>query len=863
MYKVYKIAILLERGIRIMGFFGKKIKEFSSGNVDSTFNTIDIFKNSIFQKPGYGFLRENQVDFLKQWEIRRDEKDIIGIMDTGSGKTLLGLLMLYSKLKEGVGTAVYLCPDNQLVEQVVNQAACYGIPTCQFEKTDTYQVFPLEFDNCESILITTFDKLFNGQSVFGIIGGKREIKEIGCLVIDDAHECIKKARKRASIIINRKEDIELYRNLIAVFNDDLEYQGRARHKGILQGEKSIILQIPYWSWVSNIELVLKLLNDSTLNKNNSDIKFNFNMLIDELEYCDCFVSGDRIEITPISIPFDKIPSFKKAKHRYILSATLNNSYSFISDFDLSVDTVRSPIRVSTSIYGERLILSPKRYHAQIDDEIIRELCFEYSAQYNVVVLVPNYEKSAVWINKGAKLINGDSMNSSLNELQSTQRKGVYVVVNRYDGIDLIDDKCRILVIDGMPTKETLKENMEMQYRENSTLVNSKRAQSIEQGLGRAVRSGTDRCVSILMGDDLLYFIGQKNNQKLFSPVIQAQLEFGVNLFKDEPNLNKEKSIESLKEAMIECLLATNDWRTFHKQLINNASKEYQIEKFDYLIEQAELESKAVGALFKNDIQLINEYMNKIISISNSKDDGWYYQLYAMLLYSLDKTRSADLQIIAKEKNSSLLKPINFIKSKALKQLNPQIYKFKSEILRYDKGTDLIIFINDLCSNLEYSTNLDYRKFENAIKKLGEYLGFESITPDKDFNDGPDNFWRGDTHDFIIECKNNSINDISRDEANQMTASIRWYKEYYKNDKFISVMFHNSYKVIANAHTNDEFVVIDKGALDLIKKNLKNMSRTLSVKPLNSWSDIELSKILTEFFFDEISFISKYTKRTKR
>lgn len=121
MYKVYKIAILLERGIRIPGFFGKKIKEFSSGNVDSTFNTIDIFKNSIFQKPGYGFLRENQVDFLKQWEIRRDEKDIIGIMDTGSGKTLLGLLMLYLKLKEGVGTAVYLCPDNQLVEQVVNQ----------------------------------------------------------------------------------------------------------------------------------------------------------------------------------------------------------------------------------------------------------------------------------------------------------------------------------------------------------------------------------------------------------------------------------------------------------------------------------------------------------------------------------------------------------------------------------------------------------------------------------------------------------------------------------------------------------------------------------------------------------------------
>lgn len=48
----------------------------------------------------------------------------------GYVKTLLGLLMLYSKLSEGVGPAVYFCPDNQLVEQVRYQATLYGIPTC-------------------------------------------------------------------------------------------------------------------------------------------------------------------------------------------------------------------------------------------------------------------------------------------------------------------------------------------------------------------------------------------------------------------------------------------------------------------------------------------------------------------------------------------------------------------------------------------------------------------------------------------------------------------------------------------------------------------------------------------------------------
>lgn len=102
-------------------------------------------------------------------------------------------------------------------------------------------------------------------------------------------------------------------------------------------------------------------------------------------------------------------------------------------------------------------------------------------------------------------------------------------------------------------------------------------------------------------------------------------------------------------------------------------------------------------------------MNKIISISNSKDDGWYYQLYAMLLYSLDKLVP---QMTLQRKKQQFIKAYKFHKSKALKQLNPQIYKFKSEILRYE-GTDLIIFINDLCSNLEDSTNLDYRKFEKC------------------------------------------------------------------------------------------------------------------------------------------------------
>ena len=38
-------------------------------------------------------------------------------MNTGGGKTVVGLLMLKSCLNEGVGPAVYVTPDNYLVSQ--------------------------------------------------------------------------------------------------------------------------------------------------------------------------------------------------------------------------------------------------------------------------------------------------------------------------------------------------------------------------------------------------------------------------------------------------------------------------------------------------------------------------------------------------------------------------------------------------------------------------------------------------------------------------------------------------------------------------------------------------------------------------
>ncbi|MFT9267305.1 DEAD/DEAH box helicase family protein [Oenococcus sp.] len=66
--------------------------------------------SSLNQEPGYDYLRSIQKSFLDQWYQRRDDKDLIGILGTGTGKTLIGLLTLQSHLNSGDGPCAYVCP---------------------------------------------------------------------------------------------------------------------------------------------------------------------------------------------------------------------------------------------------------------------------------------------------------------------------------------------------------------------------------------------------------------------------------------------------------------------------------------------------------------------------------------------------------------------------------------------------------------------------------------------------------------------------------------------------------------------------------------------------------------------------------
>ena len=147
-------------------------------------------------------LRRHQEKILDEWDQKfKNNKDTIVKLHTGEGKTLVGLLILQSSLNANLGPAVYFCPDSSLVQQTISEAKAFGINAIPVDEDNR---LPLKFLNSDAILVTTCQKLFNGKSMFGVIGDKKDSVPIGSLVMDDAHACIEIIRKSFSPIIQKK-----------------------------------------------------------------------------------------------------------------------------------------------------------------------------------------------------------------------------------------------------------------------------------------------------------------------------------------------------------------------------------------------------------------------------------------------------------------------------------------------------------------------------------------------------------------------------------------------------------------------------------------------------------------------------------
>ena len=154
---------------------------------------------------------------LKNWFDRRPERDLVIKQNTGGGKTVVGLLIAQSSLNEGFGPAAYVVPDTYLVQQVLDEAARPRPSRHRGRAQRTNSM------RARAILVSTFQKVVNGRTVFGLAGNPHA-RTVGTLVIDDAHAALAAARKQFTL--NIPPDHPAYTKALAVFGEVLKRQSQ-------------------------------------------------------------------------------------------------------------------------------------------------------------------------------------------------------------------------------------------------------------------------------------------------------------------------------------------------------------------------------------------------------------------------------------------------------------------------------------------------------------------------------------------------------------------------------------------------------------------------------------------------------------
>ena len=114
-----------------------------------------------------------------------------------------------------------------------------------------------------------------------------------------------------------------------------------------------------------------------------------------------------------------------------------------------------------------------------------------------------------------KVATTNNIYETVKSLKDGNYSQAVVFANRYDGIDLPDNACRILIIDSKPYFDSLLDRYEEDCRSESDIMNIRIAQKVEQGLGRSVRGEKDYSIIVLVGGDLIKFAKSQLSSKYF------------------------------------------------------------------------------------------------------------------------------------------------------------------------------------------------------------------------------------------------------------------------------------------------------------------------------------------------------------
>jgi hypothetical protein len=502
----------------------KKLPAFKKLSKTAKVMTPEEVFFGLTRASSHGYLRGQQQDVLREYAAKGvNASDVAFELPTGTGKTAVGLLLAESKRRAGEKVA-YLCLNNQLAGQVLAEAAKLGIPAADL-RGDKYSRDAAEvgrFKTGSAVGVSTFSNLFNINPV---------INDCGLVVFDDAHGGEQYAAAMWTVTVEADEHPAAYSALVAALRPALS---PAQFSEATESDNYNNVQIADVVGHPECHAAIRAVLDG-----DAEFQFQWQLIRPKLDPCVFLVSPSEVTIRPIIPPTHSHDAFASIGQRVYLSATLGGK----SDLQRAYGAKQIELfRAKSAQWGRRYIFVPGLFTN--DDEAIKIAAkiWDSLSVRRAVLIAPSgraankaYASFVAHTTSAPNRLGSDDIKDDLAPF-TTSTDVMLVLGGRYDGLDLPEDDCRLLLlVDSPAATNALERHLTSKWKMGPVMRRKERTRLI-QGMGRCTRSATDFAVVLWLGQSLVDIASAKSAISNMPIELQRELAWGIEQVKESTDM---------------------------------------------------------------------------------------------------------------------------------------------------------------------------------------------------------------------------------------------------------------------------------------------------------------------------------------
>lgn len=719
-------------------------------------------------------LWRGQAKALEDWYASK-ENDILIALNTGAGKSILGSLICQSWLNDGVQNPVYLCATNDLVDQTAREASNLALKFT----TRTGGDFSNElFESGQGFLITSYATLFNARTKL------RGQLAPGGILFDDAHVGEPIIRGQFTLNIDRKKHSAIFSSLIPVIEAHLSPTDRQSLRLVLDihGPADTFLCPPDTGRALNETLAA--LNAQFNGDGLASIFFPYQLLVTHFDACAVVVRTDGIELSPPFLPTRTLAPLRDQNvKRVYLSATLKAKSEFVRAYGCKPGKVIEPEVDAGN--GERTIISAAKL---TDREKLVDWTHTQSRVGKLLIATPSRSKAVQWTSV-AKPSETENFNTELKAFRE-KTAGGFVLAGRFDGIDLPDATCRLMVISGLPSGGSALETYLWEVFGMQNLLAARVATRVTQLFGRIIRGRNDYGMFILQGTDLTNWLSRDRNLALLPELLQKQVKMGVVLSEDFGITN----LKTVGEFYEQVISRDPEWLEYYRSYVDQQELDDRDLERRHNNEQAQLkaaiaESRFIEAMWQqryNEAAEALESQIDVIATDDSKLAGWLnlWAGAARGLSGVDEGAREHYRVAGSRLPLRMTLPTEAVEDGD--ELGEPTFSGDAALRALARATARTFARQAEKAVASASTVTapvtSPAACEEAYRAVGSALGFTSSRPDEETGAGPDALWIDEITklaiSFELKTDKERGSELSKREIGQSHNHIQWVADNY-------------------------------------------------------------------------------------